>query len=365
MRSTLIAGFLLFLIMPAMAKAPYLTEKELSFPPPRIIRACCAFGASMGIVGIPFVKKTDITSVGEMGSHNYMGNRDEHNGNIYTKRGGFIDLGHLRDCADWTAYLYRLIIASKGNEELAITDLGNEGGPKTLTLRIPEDFDSQDACELAGKIAYDLSLWHEISTWFGSSYVPLVPERFSSFSPEDLYSNLLGVHLSKRAIKSNLEYNDAMTLLLSEMLDSLEAVTTEKETYDAMVKVDNIWYTSQKRLPNKKLLLKRYLDTDSYLTPWLVPGEASIMPAYVLKKPDAQLSDLYQLSIKLNFRFPVKTIFPEKSDRVITQKDFGAFTKYIQNEINNLKIDKELRLNRVEKRKEKKEKTTTTSTPNL
>jgi len=36
--------------------------------------------------------------------------------------------------------LYRLIIASKENRELVITELGNEGGAKTLVLRI------SDAC---------------------------------------------------------------------------------------------------------------------------------------------------------------------------------------------------------------------------
>ena len=208
---TFISGVLLVSFLPSKAKAPYLTIKELSVPPPRIIRTCCAFGANMGIAGIPFAKKTDITSVGELGPHNYLGKKDENNGNIYTKRGGFLDLGHLRDCADWTAYLYQLINASKENKELTITRLGNEGGTKTLELLIPDEFDDLDACELAGKIAYDLSLWHEIATWFGASYVPLVPERFSSFSPEDLFSNLLGVHLGMRAIKSDLDYNEAMT----------------------------------------------------------------------------------------------------------------------------------------------------------
>ncbi|MDP3432015.1 MAG: DUF4056 domain-containing protein [Bacteroidota bacterium] len=46
-----------------------------------------------------------------------------------------------------------------------------------------------DLVNLAGKIAYDLSVWHEIATWFGASTIPFVPERYSSFSVEDVYSN--------------------------------------------------------------------------------------------------------------------------------------------------------------------------------
>ncbi len=341
--------------LPVFAKAPLLTAKELSFPPPKIIRTCCSFGADIGISGVPFVKKTDITSIEEIGDHQFMGDITENNGNIYTKRGGFLDLGHLRDCADWTAYLYQLILASKENKELEIIHLGNEGGSKTLILEIPEDFNESEACELAGKIAYDLSLWHEIATWYGTSYVPLVPERYSSFSPEDLYSNLLGVHLGMAAIKSDLEYNEAMTVLLSEMLDSLETVTSREETYNAMVTVDEIWYTSQKRLPNKKLLLKRYLDNDSQLTPWLVPDIESDKPPYIICKPENNLSELYQLKIKLNFRFPVKSMFPDENDRYITQNDFSLFTGQIQNKLAELDTVRENHIIKVEKRKEKRQ----------
>lgn len=337
-----------------MAKAPLLTVKELSAPPAKIIRTCCSFGANIGISGVPFVKKTDITSLEEIGNHHFLGNIEENNGNIYTKRGGFIDLGHLRDCADWTAYLYQVIIASKENGEFEIIHLGNEGGSKKLLLEIPEDMDETEAGELAGKIAYDLSLWHEIATWYGTSYVPLVPERYSSFSPEDLYSNLLGIHLGMQAIQSDLEYNEAMSLLIAQMFDNLEAVSSRNETYDAMVKVDEIWYTSQKRLPNKKLLLKRYLDNDSYLTPWLVPKMGSRKSPFVLSKPESYLTDFYELNIKLNFRFPVKSIFPDEKNRVITQKDFSLFLAQIQSELTELEIVRENNLKKVVKRKEKK-----------
>lgn len=336
------------------AKAPVLTRKEIANPPPRIIRTCCGFGANIGVAGVPFYKKTDITSVAEMGPHGYLGGKYEHNGNIYTKRGGFLDLGHLRDCADWTAYLYNLIKACEEDREWVITNLGNEGGSKTLVLRLPENFNDNMACELAGKIAYDLSVWHEISTWFGASYVPLVPERFSSFSPEDLYSNLLGVELAKRAIKSDMEYNEAMTFMLNEMMDSLEAVTTWDETYDAMVKVDQLWYTSEKRYPNKKLLLKRHFNSETNIVPWLVPGEESFLPPYILDMPDQNLSDLFQLSIDLNFRFPVKMIFSEESDRIITQNDFDAFIDYIQDQLHTLDAKEENKANRLHKRRDNK-----------
>ncbi len=349
---------LIFLWGQLHAEAPVLNAKQIENPPPRIIRTCCSFGANMGFIVIPFAKKTDITSPVGIGPHVYLGDRGENNGNIYTRRGGFLDFGHLRDCADWTAYLYQLITASKDNKELRYIHVGNEGGSKTLTLSVPRNITKEETIQLAGKIAYDLSIWHEISTWFGVSYVPLVPERFSSFSPEDIYSNLMGVNIGMKAIRSKLEYNEAMTMELAKMLDELEAVSTEQETYDAMVMVDQQWYTSQKRLPNKKILLKRYLDSGSELIPWLVPELESFKVPYVLVKPAEYLSDFYELEIKLNFKFPVKNIFPEQESRIITQNDFEVFIDYIQNDLDQLDAKEENRANRIVKRNEEKEKTT-------
>lgn len=323
------------------AKAPIITSKELSVPPARIIRTCCGFGVEIGIAGVPFAKKTDITSREIMGTHSYMGGKTEQNGNIYTRRGGFLDMGHLRDCADWTAYLYRLIKASQTDSHYTRIELRNEGGAKSLVLNVPKNFNDEQIIELAGKISYDLSLWHEISTWFGASYVPLVPERFSSFSPEDMYSNLMGVHLGMRAIKSNLDYNEAMTNELSKMLDTLESVETEQETFDAMLKVNQVWYTNEKKYPSNKLTLKRYIDLDSDLIPWIVQGYESQLPPYSLPKPDSSLSKYYELSLKLNFRFPVDSIFPGRKDNIITQNDFDEFVNYIKSELNNEEFIKE------------------------
>jgi hypothetical protein len=356
---TILILTLLFSAFQGFAKAPLLTEKELSIAPPRIIRTCCGFGVEIGFAMVPFAKKTDITSREIMGSHTFLGGKTEKNGNIYTRRGGFLDMGHLRDCADWTVYLYNLIKASQTNPRFVITELRNEGGAKSLVLNVPKDFDDERIIQLAGKISYDLSLWHEISTWFGASYVPLVPERFSSFSPEDMYSNLMGVHLGMRAIRSNLDYNEAMTYELNKMLDSLEAVNTEAETFDAMLKVNEVWYTNEKKYPSKKLVLKRYIDLHSDFSPWLVPGYESQLPPYLLRKPDNDLSRYYELSLKLNFRFPVDSILPERGDRVITQNDFDIFVDFIQTEINQDAIkeeEKELKKDKPDKDKSRKRK---------
>jgi Protein of unknown function (DUF4056) len=37
--------------------------------------------------------------------------------------------------------------------------------------------------------------WHEIAIWYGWANVPMFSERPSAFSPEDMYSNLLGIRI--------------------------------------------------------------------------------------------------------------------------------------------------------------------------
>ena len=157
LQKAILAFIFLGLALPVLSKAPELTLHQIKNPPPRIIRVCCGFGADIGYAGIPFLKRNDITSIDVIGPHKYLEGRDENNGLVYTHRGGFIDMGHMRDCADWTAYIYDLIQASKDDSSLTSIHLGFEGGTKTLKLKVPKDICDDDAAELAAKIAYDIS----------------------------------------------------------------------------------------------------------------------------------------------------------------------------------------------------------------
>jgi len=322
------------------AEPPDLSSKLLSAPPHRVIRTCCAFGSDLQMMIVPFLKYTAITSVNQLGAHGYLGNPHEGNGIIYTKRGGFVDMGHLRDQADWTAYLYSQIrkAREKGNFRL---HLGREGGLKILYLNIPLDLSDDNLIQLAGRIAYDLSIWHEIATWYGSSSVPLVPERYSSFSIEDPYSNLLGVTLGMAAIKSNLPYEDAMTKLIGNTFQTLGAVSSEKETYLAMEAVHNIWWTRSKHLPNRDIMIQHQLRVYNCVEPMRVPGWAdNRLPSYDLRVPDKTkegipLAGYYELDFKLNYKFPVKEIFASKTGRRVTQSDFGQIIEHIEQEMRN------------------------------
>jgi hypothetical protein len=350
----LLFGFYI-LSFTTLAKAPIFTTAELLRPPSNVIRTCCAFGADLSVAHIPFVKKTDIVAVSEMGMHHYLGSKDERNGIIYTKRGGFIDLGHLRDYADWTVYLYNVILSNIENEEPVVLSLESEGGTKTIILHNLQGLDRLKVSDLAAKIAYDLSVWHEIATWFGSSYIPMIPERYSSFSPEDLYSNLLGAKLAIRAIESDLDYHEAMTNLLATTLDSLEAVATVEQTLTAMEQVENIWWTRKKALPSGKILLQRYLDSESYLIPWLLPGDEDSNSYCKLFKPDPALSSYYEFSIALNRKFLSETMDSTGLNHTITQNDFYRIINLVEDDQRIIEMKSAIRTQKANMRKERKQ----------
>lgn len=332
---TLILGLSLMLnSIQLSAKGLDLSEKELDNPPPRIIRTCCSFGSEVKVAMIPGMKVTDISCPDDLGSHKYLGDKEEGNGIIYTRKGGFIDMGHLRDQADWTAYLFALI--KNQDKRKWIQPLGHEGGMKTLYLRIPEDIKDIDAMQLSGKIAYDLSVWHEIATWFGASYIPLLPERYSSFSVEDAYSNLLGVTIGIEALQSDLPFEEAMTLLIDSTLTELGAVTEVEEIYAAMEDVREVWWTREKKLPSRKILLQRELEVYPVVHPWLVPGWATEdAPPCVLEVPqetcdEQPLTDMYHLEIKLNHKFPFRRMFPYRKKRRVSQLDFDTMIEEVE-----------------------------------
>ena len=337
-RNLLLLTVIYFFAIDAYAKAPIFPDKLPDPKPHRIIRTCCSFGTEMQLFAIPGIKLTETTSLDKIGPHHYLGDTSEENGIIYSRRGGFIDMAHLRDQSDWTAYLYTQILEHKKKGSLSIV-LGREGGEKTLNVSIPSNLNNQDLINLAGKIAYDLSVWHEIATWFGASSIPFVPERYSSFSIEDPYSNLLGATIGIQALQSELPYEQAVTQIINKYLKDLDAVSNEAETYLAMEAVRDVWWTRDKKLPSSKVLLQRQLQVYPCLKPWLVPGWSSAnqtpleLSVPELASNGQDLNQFYQLEFKLNYKFPFHKMFPERKERNITQNDFDRMIAQVANEL--------------------------------
>jgi hypothetical protein len=333
MKKPLIFLFVIFAFLQLSAKLP--AKLNTKNPPARIIRTCCSFGNEVSLAFLPFIKITEVTFPNALGAHTYLGDKKERNGIIYSKKGGFIDIGHLRDIADITAYLYALILENKSKGYVNVK-LGNEGGAKSLQIKIDKSLDNTDLVKIAGKVAYDLSVWHEISTWNGASYIPFVPERYSSFSVEDAFSNLLGVHLGMKAISSENNYETEMTFLIYEALKKYEAVATYEETVKAMNAVEGIWWSQKERYPSKDILILRLFDIYGCIKPMLV--ETNAYGSETLCVPDLNdkgknIDDYYTLSIKTNFKIPFKEagITPDQS-KTITQRDFQNLLTYAKNQ---------------------------------
>src|SRR5690242_13496177 len=79
---------------------------QLTDPQKKNRKCFCQFGYGLYIVNIPLFPITGFVDVDNLGVHSYgEPGKKEHNGTMYTCKGGFVDLSHVRSAADWTAFL--------------------------------------------------------------------------------------------------------------------------------------------------------------------------------------------------------------------------------------------------------------------
>lgn len=262
---------------------------------PEALRPCCAFGYDLNVraigVPIPVYQIGNVLTLDTLGHHHYndsalaalkdlVGLSDEKSGLIYTHRGGFIDIAHVRDTADNTFYLFSKIYPKLGqqwrffySEELGLRRI--QLNAFTPPASMPQRYTL--AAWLAGKMAFELAQWHEIAQWYGFQSVPGFSEEISAFSPEDLYSNLLGARLAINVIlEGNAgsvdEYNRAMDAQIHRALVGL-GVVTRQETEKMFRDVDGDWWNSKRRVPDKFLVLKRNYTLHDNRFPTPVPFE--------------------------------------------------------------------------------------------
>lgn len=269
------------------------------FASPAGDRPCCAFGydfsVQLGEVPIPGFNVDNIVEAAKLGSHVYGGpmkttsgslsgglSSPETNGITYSCHAGFVDIAHVRDYADWTAYLYYQL--EPVLESGAILHLDDEGSRRFVvvppiaiaTLGVSR---SVLALELAQWVAYELSIWHEVATWYGWSNWSAFSEVASAFSPEDLYSNLVGVKLAAAILAAGAgdtpeQFGHSVDLALPEVLTRLGSLP-RSATRTAFNSVDGTWWSSSEALPSKRLLRHRSFDIGPRVEPWLVPAAAA------------------------------------------------------------------------------------------
>ncbi|MCK4998063.1 MAG: DUF4056 domain-containing protein [Anaerohalosphaera sp.] len=243
-------------------------------PKPRLRGAY--FGAPNGIA---------FPAPDKMGSHQRSGNfLTEKNGMVYTCNAGFIDIGHLREAADRTAYISKVVFDDLMEQKQEVTLQMIEPSRFVLTIRYPDNWETlspEDKKNIAEDLSINLgqylaqttTIWHEIITWFGYSTLGIFPEYISSFSWEDTYSDLLGTCLAVEALKdTDHTFDEAMTALIDQEFKRLN-VQPSSVAKQAVKAVKGDWYTGLFYFDVR--MKKRNFDVgldDGLLTPWLVPG---------------------------------------------------------------------------------------------
>jgi hypothetical protein len=357
---------------PAATERP-LTPSDIPMIPMRKgLRPCCAFGvklgASVGPVPVPLFSLSNIVGLDQVGPHTYDAEpfsaspssqldafMRENNALVYTCRGGFIDLAHVRDNADatlfWSAAIARASLTG------ATIELPNEGGARRVHLRpLPPDLVERYglrrvAITVAQWLAFELSVWHEIATAYGWSAFELYPEYLSAFSPEDLYSNLLGIKIAGGLLvnageaETDVLYDREMDEWLRTTLAYLQPANADAGA-EAMQLVDGVWWDSHARLPDPRLVLRRNTEAGMELTPWVVSRAyaSPAMQAWVdrhcggaerpltLRRESAMDGYSFEdvATLEIDVQLPDPFPFPRAGSTRITQEDFPVVLQAVR-----------------------------------
>ena len=233
-------------------------DLEGSLPASPGPRPCCLFAAPLPIFGDklpipPFFDPFDEAAL----KHHY-GGGDQY-GLVYTCRGGFLDLGHLRDLIDITRYYYNA---------LAIPDRTFAPASELGSCIVKEPLPTEPAANkneriaIARSMAFAESVYHEIETYW--QYV--FGAHQSSFSPEDLPSNWLGTYVAEQALRDEEhDFDEAATIALKALLKQLGALDRNGTSIAfSRVMIIGRWIGND---PSKNSYLKRRNFTNM---PWLV-----------------------------------------------------------------------------------------------
>ncbi|WP_037887460.1 DUF4056 domain-containing protein [Streptomyces sp. NRRL S-87] len=196
---------------------------------------------------------------------------------VYTGKAGFVDLGHLWDTCDGTAFAYQEIHRAGGRKG---TKVGTaEGGEAVLTSDAPRT----EWMELARSIAYDDALAHEIVTYplgAGACGRPwMVGRHNSSFSPEDLCSNYLGTLVAERTLKAGGPFVAEAERQVAALLLSLDG-QSDTETRAAFAKISGRWVDSTLSFTDACFLKRRNFSS----VPWKAGHKSDApTPAFVVR----------------------------------------------------------------------------------
>jgi hypothetical protein len=258
------------------------------------------------------------TDIDNLGGH-YYSRFLRGNELLYTAKAGYIDLGHLREAADRTRYLFEVCYENILNGQKEFTFKIIEPAQYHVSMTYPDNWNQRDRAEkqrIARNVAIDLgqhfahlsTIWHEIVTWYGYASTGLLSEKASSFSWEDGYSDLLGSKLAAEVLRDSTKpFDDGMTDIIKRELAKLDpqSVETAKKATDT---IDGKWFSG--RFPFLRMK-RRNFDVgfdDGTISPFRVPGVCDDVPEVPCRVPTLD-------SLKSNGFGMRLTLTPKESER--------------------------------------------------
>jgi len=277
-----------------------------------------------------------------LGKHSSRFGLGEGAGILYTLRGGSLDIDHVRGAADITKVAHDRAYSTllKKGKGFSLSP-AFERFSNNIEFQYPDYWDKirkEDREKIAKAVSlkmgqyvgFNSTLYHELTTWYGGHFLLIEAEFNSSFSWDDLYSNLIGTRLAVEAIKDkSRSYNEAMTLLLEKELHKL-GVVSKSEARRITKTVRGKWYGGGN-------LTKRNMDIgeDGYITPSLIPGAYSGEP---FKCPVPTLDLLNKCRFKIRYTFSSMHGADGKMRRLVNSngpiqpKHFPSLMRYVKEE---------------------------------
>jgi hypothetical protein len=273
----------------------------------------------------------------------YGGSFSEKIGLVYTAKGGFIDTGHMIESVDRTKYVFETARKNiqSGKTEFSFNLV--EPARYFITVKYPDSWTDENAREVSIELAQYISQrstdWHEIITWFGYSCVLIFSEKTSSFSWEDLYSDLLGSEIAVQALRENSkDFNKRVSEIIRQRLLELNA-QSPAAAKRAVKKIEGKWFSGffYPFIKMKKRNFDIGLD-DGSITPWLVPGVCRNEKPKPLLIP--QIPSRYGFSFKVRLKpegFQKNKILSivhnsKKEEFIEPDRDYPKILSYIENQ---------------------------------
>lgn len=266
--------------------------EQLTYPQKKDRKCFCQFGYGMYLFNAPLFAITGFVEPDKYGKHSYgQPSVNENNGTMYTCRGGFIDMSHLRAAIDWTVYLtFKIVTDGKG------FDVSDSGAQMSLSFKKLNELNLRDIAAMAQKIAYERLVWHEIASWHYHPPNHTFNEKQSAFTPEDIYSDFLGTeigrHIALRILNDyeTRPFEDIATEEIQSTLFALMPLAKKEGSMKAYDIVDankqsklpeaernqDVWWDSKVAFSDQRYVFKRYTEIGPRLEPWLVPMDNTI-----------------------------------------------------------------------------------------